>query len=95
MTIHSGLCLLFWQNCPFLLLKVFQLRRLYSNGEGMGVGGGWSVCDRSCFLAAQESGEFGEILYLCTTPQEPRSPSGGQTEGGREGTFSAWFHQEH
>ena len=52
------------------------------------------MCDRSCFLAAQESGEFGEILSLCTTPQEPRSPSGGQTEGGREGTVSTWFHQE-
>lgn len=36
------------------------------------------MCDRSCFLAAQESGEFGEILSLCTTPQEPRVRLGGR-----------------
>ena len=51
----------------------------------MRVGGGQSVCDRSCFLAAQESGEFGEILSLLTTPQEPRSLSGGRMRVGERG----------
>lgn len=37
---------------------------LYGNREGMGLGG-----SRSCFLAAKESGEFQEILPLCTTLQ--------------------------